>query len=273
MTERKIEKRAVRLRMAETGEKYTAARRALLEPKTEDYELGRLVRPGNVIAIVNGGGATNLALAMPVLARHLEGGGHLVVAQLGDDGWAMPGAPDLVVGRGIATIEEVRGWIEDEHEHEHELRQAVEAATPRVQVVGGLVPEQLAAALELGPNPLLYVQDIQTDPPLRPLAVADPPDEFAHVPENVRAIRRVIEETKATAIVCHCIPADDIQSWEPLAKVSDYTLAIEDDYMRRVVGGDKGLVEVTVDVFDSEGELGSYETTLDTRFLDWRQPR
>jgi hypothetical protein len=272
MTERRIEKRAVRLRMAETGEKYTAARRALLEPKTEDYELGHLVRPGMVIAIVNGGGATNLALAMPVLARHLEGGGHLVVAQLGDDSWAMPGAPDLVVGRGIATAEEVAGWIAAEDEHE--LRRAVEAAAPRVQVLEGLAtPDQLAAALELAPNPLLYVQDIQTDPPLRPLAVADPPDEFAEVPENVRAIRRVIEETKATAIVCHCIPADDIQSWEPLAKVTDYTLAIEDDYMRRVVGGDKGLVEVTVDVFDSEGELGSYETTLDTKFLDWRQPR
>jgi hypothetical protein len=272
MTERKREKRAVRRRMAETGEKYTAARRALVEPTTKDYELGHLVRPEKVIAIVNGGGATNLAFAMPVLARHLEDGGHLVVTQLGDDGWAMPGAPDLVVGRGIATAEEVGSWIGAEDEHQ--LRQAVEAAASRVQVLEGrATSEQLAAALERGPNPLLYVQDIQTDPPLRPLNVVDPPDEFANVPENVRTIRRVIEETKATAIVCHCIPADDIESWEPLAKVTDYTLAIEDDYMRRVVRGDEGLVEVTVEVFDSGGELGSYETTLDTRFLDWRQPR
>lgn len=265
MTENKLEKRAVRQRMAKTGEKYTVAHRALLEPEAADYELRHLVQPGNVVAIVNGGGGTNLSLALPVLARHLEDGGHLVLTRYRDDRDSIPGAPDLVVGRGIATVAEIVAWIEAKDEDA--LMQAVETAAPDALFFRGpTTPECLAAALELGPKPLLYVQDVQTDPPLELSGVEGRPHEYELVPENVRAIRAVVEMVGAAAIVCHCASAEDIESWEPLAAVCDYTLAIEDDYH-----SNPKEPPATVEVFDPAGELGSYETTIDTTFLGWRQ--
>ncbi len=266
MTENKHEKRAIRRRMAETGEKYTVASRALREP---GLELPDLVRPGSMVAIINSGGATNLSLAMPVLARHLEDGGHLVLTQYGDDRFAIPGAPDLVVGRGIATTAEIAGWIEDRDEGG--LRQAFEAAVSGVQVFKGpTTPERLVAALALGPNPLLFVQDIQTDPPILLSEAEDRLSDYELVPDNARAIRKAIAEAGSTAIVCHCMGAEDIESWEPLAAVCDYTLAIEHDHIR--LDRDEGQIAATIEVFDASGHLGSYETTIDSEFLDWRHP-
>lgn len=87
--------------------------------------------------------------------------------------------------------------------------------------------------------------------------MATPPDEFCACARKRPRDPKGDRKTKSAAIVCHCIPAHDIKSWEPLAKDAEYTLVIEDDFMRRGVGGDRELVEVTVEVFDREGELGS----------------
>lgn len=266
MTENKLEKRAIRRRMAKTGKKYTVASRALREP---GFELPDLVLPGKLVAIVNSGGATNLSLAMPVLARHLENGGHLVLTQYRDDPDSIPGAFDLVVGCGIATAAEIAGWIAARDEGT--LRQAVEAAAPGAHIFRGpTAPEVLAAALALGPNPLLFVQDIQTDPPILLSEEKVRLREYELVPDNARAIRKVLDETGSAAIVCHCMGAEDIESWEPLAAVCDYTLAIEHEPFR--FDRDERKAAATVDVFDSSGQLGSYETTIDTEFLDWRRP-
>lgn len=267
MTENKLKKRAIRERMAKTGEKYTAARRALLDVAAgpPSHELPHLLRPGAVVAIVNGGGGTNLALAMPVLARHLDEGGHLVVTQYGDDALALPNALDIVVARGVATLAQVTAWLESDDEES--LGQAVEAAVAGVRVFkGSTTPEILAGALELAPKPLLYVQDVQTDPPLRQPNPGRELSEFDLVPDNVRAIRGVIEKVGGQVIVGHCIPADDIESWEPISRVADYTLAIEHGY----IVGDKDEISATVEVFDSAGPLDSYKTSIDSSFLRWR---
>lgn len=270
MTDNKAQKRAIRQRMAETGEKYTDARRELLNPGTssDSFELRHLVKPRTVSAIVSSGGGTNLALAMPVLARHLDRGGHLVVTQYRDDASAMPGPLDLVVTRGIATLDEVRGWLEEDDRSG--LEPAVEAAAAGVQVFKGpTTPALLREALMLGPNPLLYVQDVQTDPPLQqPARNRRLKHEHELVPDNVEALGEVVLSVGASAIVGHCMPADDIESWEPLSKVADHTFAIEHDYLM----GDQveeGF-EATVDVFDPDGQLGSYKTVIDAAFLQWR---
>jgi hypothetical protein len=270
MTENKLEKRAIRQRMEETGEKYTIARRALQDAADgpSAHELQRLLRPESVTAIVSGGGGANLALAMPVLAQHLDDGGHLVVTQYRDDALALPNALDFVVTRGIATVAEVMTWLESDDEDS--LKRAIEAAVPGVQVSGGpTTPALLAKAMELGPKPLLYVQDVQTDPPLRQPNPGRELSEFDLVPDNVRAIRDVIDKVGGRAIIGHCIPAEDIESWEPISKVSDYTLAIEHDY---IIAGEDETDEVcaTVEVFDSAGPLDSYEATLDSGFSRWR---
>ncbi len=269
MTENKLLKRAIRQRMDETGEKYTAARRVLLDVGNgpPSHELQHLLRPGIMTAIVNGGGGTNLALAMPVLAQHLDNGGHLVVTQYGDDALALPNALDFVVMRSVATVAEVIAWIESDDEDS--LRQAIEAAVPNVKVFSGPTnPALLAEALELGSNPLLYVQDVQTDPPLRQPNPDRRLSEYDLVPDNVHAIRDVIEKVGGQAIIGHCIPGDDIESWEPISKVSDYTLAIEHDYIR--AGDESDEVKATVEVFDSAGPLDSYEAVINSAFLQWR---
>jgi hypothetical protein len=205
---------------------------------------------------------------MPVLARHLEGGGHLVFTQYRSDPDSIPGALDLVAARRIATVAEIASWIEAGDEDS--LQKAVAAAAPGVQrFKGPTTPERLAAALALGPDPLLFVQDIQTDPPILVSGTEGRPSPYELVPDNVRAIREVIDRVGAAAIVCHRMGAEDIESWEPLAAVSDYTLAIEDDYMR--FDRDERQVAATVSVFDPSGQLGSYETRIDTGYLDWRR--
>ncbi|HET7444521.1 MAG TPA: hypothetical protein VFJ57_07680 [Solirubrobacterales bacterium] len=270
MTDNKAQKRAIRQRMEETGEKYTTAQRALLATEDRCPELPQLIKPGAVIAIVNGGGATNLAFAMPVLAHHLDSGGHLVVTQYGDDRFAIPSAPDLVVARGIASVAEMTAWLEARDEGK--LRHAFEAAVSGVKVFKGpTTPEILADALKAEPNPLLYVQDVQTDPPLLRPAQADRRDEFELVPDNVRAIRQVIEQVRGAAIVGHCMPAYDIEGWEPISEVADHTLAIEHDYLRFDRDDDRRF-DATIEVFDPAGPLDSYETTIDTSFLRWRHP-
>jgi hypothetical protein len=272
MTENKLQKRAIRERMEKTDEKYTAARRALLDVAAgpPSHELHQLLRrPGTIVAVVNGGGGMNLALALPAIARHLDEGGHLVFSPYGDDFLGIPSAPDFAIARGVATLAEIETWIEGKDKEN--IGRAITEAAPGAQVLNGpSTPESLAEALELRPDPLLYVQDIQTDPPLRQPNPGRRLSEFDLVPENVQAIRPVIDKVEGRAIVGHCMPADDIESWESLSEVADYTLAIHDDYRSRSETN-PNLTEATIEVFDSAGPLDSYKTTIDHAFLHWRR--
>jgi hypothetical protein len=114
---------------------------------------------------------------------------------------------------------------------------------------------------EAGP-PVIWVQDIQTHPPLARAGE----DEFEGIGEQLAGLRAIAQQTQAIIAVGHCMPVDFIDGYEVILHGVDDTFVIDEE----VTSDDRGLRRATVEHHTQDAPAEEFERQIDTQFAAWR---
>lgn len=281
MTEQSALKEAIRARMERTGEKYTEARRKIIEidavEVTEHLETD--LQPGTMTAVIGGGGMTNFGLVMPRLLEFL-GRGYLV-AVAAHEGRPLPfnmSSPfDFVVARGLADNEELaRLFASEDDEDRERLRQLVDEAMEGMFFPGRPITErEWVSRLETAedePPAVLYVPDLQVDHPLSdwPSGESTTLGDFEAMPAQLTGLRSIARSTGAIVIGAHCMPPEGEGGWRVVSEIVDRTIVIQSN---RAVDEGRSRTH-TLHHYSNWAEHPGPErrtrTEIDTGFSDWR---
>lgn len=276
MTDNSAFKKQVRARMAETGEKYTEARRKILAgsdaprtplPPTTKIDLS----PESFTAILGGGGMTNLALAMPHLVAHASKGHPVVIAA--HEGrfstWTLGSPMDFLIAAGAIGREELARRLTSRSEDDRDYLSKMLNDFP-MTFIGGPQPAavweaQLAA--EDGKHAVLYVPDLNVDLPLSDW----PPTESRRslsskdfMPAQLAGLKSVARQARAAVI------GGTVDNWELVADIADAWIVLKDDLHSDKDGMRKAEVEFYSRWSEGSGPVRREQTTLDISFDQWR---
>lgn len=270
MTQNKDLKSEIRARMAATDEKYTQARRAVLAarggPTDLLSEVGKAVRPGRVTAVLSGGGATNLGVALPAIGKYVAAGHPLLHTTGGRDGvLAVPNDFDFAIEIGIASADEVgRAWSGTDED----LRALTEKMEPMMRQVTTLdgraaystLLDKLAERGPQGQCSILWVQDFDDG---GPIALGRPELGYREELEaQMPYLRRLADETSAIIVMGHLdANLDQRSDWWPIPQHADTTFVSAHDW-------DEPGSENAWMVFDGTTERGLVYGQ--GAFTDWR---
>ncbi|MDO8184655.1 hypothetical protein Q5424_04820 [Conexibacter sp. JD483] len=210
-------KRAVRERMAATGEKYTQAYRALTEP--DDGFIPEVV-PGKVTAVMSSGGHLNLDLIAPALTAALATGQRLIVVPYeGRTVYSLPGLLDLAVMRGITDDDAIAEIFATRDRARlariFEAVDDIEFWMPRVP--------QTRWEEKLDNQTVVWVQDVQAAAPLG--GVEGDPFRDHGMRAQLTTLRRIARDTGAGVAIANCT---DIQKdWKLVAECVDTAYGVE----------------------------------------------
>jgi hypothetical protein len=273
MTTDRAFKRAVRERMAQTGEKYTVARRALAGDdggsRRED-PITAALRPCRMTGFVSGGGMTTLGLVLPHLLRLEDEGHHLTIAphisgQRGHPMSELPSLLDQVTARGLATPQRM---AEDLAGELTLLRQLAERMPGSSLLPGATRDSRLSNHLREnerdGRTAVIWVQDVQTDPPL----TRGGDGGFDGIEAQLDGLRRIARETGAIVVVGHCMPPEYEDGWEVLRAGADDTFVIADD--TRLAATDDHIDSAVIEHHAADQPAYRFEREIDLRFGTWR---
>jgi hypothetical protein len=262
--------------MAVTGEKYTEAHRAVLQPPTHDSLIDAALKPGRTTAVVAGGGLTNLALLMPRLVRLHQAGHPLFVVPLEPQfrPRELPGLFDFVTATGLATTADIEAMIRaDERDRLVALLERVSENLTWIDVPQPCTRwrEQLAtASSRTGRAAVIFAQDVQADPPLSGARGPSGRGDLAAgrpVPAQAATLTRLARETGAIITFGHCMPFNYEEGWRHLTEIADHTIAIEIDEL------DLGQLDrpraATLHHHEDGHEIARVAATIDHRFRDW----
>lgn len=281
MTEQSALKDAVRERMARTGEKYTEARRRIIEIDAVEVtdRLETDLRPGTMTAVIGGGGMTNFGLVMPRLLEFLEQG-HLV-AVAAHEGRPVPfnmSSPfDFIVARGLADNEELARLFASEDEQDRErLRRLIDEAMEGMFFPGRPITErEWVSRLETTdgePRAVLYVPDLQVDHPLAdwPSGESTTLGDFEAMPAQLTGLRSIARRSDAIVIGAHCMPPEGEGGWRVVSEIVDETIVIQSN---RAVDEGRSRTH-TLHHYSNwaqhSGPERRTQTEIDTGFSDWR---
>lgn len=276
MTDNSAFKKLVRARMAQTGAKYTEARREVLaSTKTSRPAIPISVAvdlpPESFTAVLGGGGMTNLALVMPHLIDFARRGHPVFIAA--HEGrirtWSLGSPFDFLLAAGAISSEVLVGrYTSDSKEDRAFLRRKVEEL-PITFVPG---PQDTAAwegelAAKSGKHAVLYVPDLNADVPLSDWPQVGARSELSSLdlmPAQLAGLKAVARRSRAAVI------GGSVDSWEMVADVVDAWIVI-DDHLETT---EDGLRDATLDFHsrwsEDSGPIRQERTLIDTRFSDWR---
>jgi hypothetical protein len=224
-------KRAIRDRMAATGESYTQAARVLstTAPDGAAIAYGAL-KPGRLVASVCAGGMSNTALFLPALAR-LRDEGHAVVV-MPYRGNALPHPLDLVVLGGHSDPETLSGLDAPQ------ITALVKIAATGFEFLDR--PLRLAdwqrklddMRARTGRAPVMFVQDIQSNGPIVESLHAPErgESELDGIPRQVSALRVLANTAEAIIAVSHCDSPTTPGTWNAVEAAADEAFLITGDY-------------------------------------------
>lgn len=231
MTDQKALKRAVRARMARTGENYTTARRAVTGQNGggQRSPLAGLLAPGRSVLVVCGGGMLNTAFALPEVVRLAEAGHPLVVvADPRRKIEALASPVDVLIHHGSIDVDQAaRLVLEDERAT---LRSMVESLDIDLSMAPAYSTEEAwvrrleELAARAGVAPVVWVQDVQV---AGALDVEVGGEEKSAV--QVRALTRLAARTGAIVAAGHCMPADFEEGWQGEVAEASAAVVIETD--------------------------------------------
>jgi hypothetical protein len=240
VTQNSAVKKAVRARMAETGEKYTEARRKVLgEPG--DYKsppappLNLEFPPETFTAVIGAGGMTNLGLVMPSLTRMASEGHPVVIGshEGNPTAWNLASPFDFLVAAGkIGADELAKRWGSGE-ETDRDHLVALLDGFEMTFVPGAISAAEWTALLQSssdGKHAVLYVPDLQVDLPLSdwpPTEVRASVSDYDVMPAQLAGLKAVSRQAEAAVIGAYCAASYDRDSWRIVADIADDTIAID----------------------------------------------
>jgi hypothetical protein len=262
--------------MAQTGEKYTEARRGVLVGTQAGLPAIPLsvpidFSPESFTAILGGGGMTNLALAMPHLIDFARSGHPVSLAA--HEGrvraWTLGSPFDFLLAAGVISPEElVDRYTSGSEEDRAYLRKMVEdfpiTFVPGAQDTAAW-ERQLAA--EGGKHAVLFVPDLNTDLPLSDWPQAGARSALSSLdlmPAQLAGLKAVARRSRAAVI------GGSVDKWEMVADVADAWIVIND----HLETTEDGLRDATLDFHSRWSEdpdpVRQERVLIDTRFSDWR---
>ena len=228
MTENKLEKRAIRRRMAETGEKYTAASRALREARLElrissaletswrsSTAEGRRACPSRCLSWPGTWRAGDISSSRNTAAILIPSLAHSIWwPSAASRRWqrSPPGS------RLVMKTDSRRPSRQRRREPSASKGRRRQSALPPHSPSG---PILCSSSKTYRPIPRSWSLGRRSTQPLRAGAGQCPRDPEGDRQGRGRGDRLSLHGSRGHRVL-----------WEPLAAVSDYTLAIEDDYMR-----------------------------------------
>lgn len=280
MTDDRAMKKTVRARMAQTGEKYTEALRAVKTPAAAEpsrppsrRHLTDELRPESVTAVVSGSGATNLALILPDLIALRDAGHPVVIAahERGGGVGELPSPLDFAYASGLATIEEVQRAVRSQ---DRDALMSIDSRGTRgITFLGRpLTTSEWREALDAsgsGKEPVLWVPDIQVDAPLADWPVGTTLSEFDQIPVQLSGLRDLARYTGAIIGVGHCSPADFEHGWRIVAEIADQTVIIDEE-VNTSHGPRSDTRKANLRFVNRWGAEQNRSTTIDISFWDWR---
>lgn len=282
MTDNSAFKKLVRVRMAETGEKYTQARRNVLaasggsdSPALTPVQLSFPAE--TFTAIVGAGGMTNLGLAMPHLVDFAHSGHPVVIAAHEGEAsaWNLASPFDFLIAGGAISVEELAGRFASGSEEDRAYLRELLKSFPMTFMTGPQsAAEWIAALAPVGEkHAVLYVPDLQVDVPLTDWPRADVRSslsDFDMMPAQLTGLKSVAREARAAVIGGHCMPAPDADGWRIVADIADDTIVMDG----RPSQGNDSIYESTLDFYSywAEGRqpVRQEQTLVDVSFDRWR---
>ena len=259
--------------MEATGEKYTLARRAVLNGDGSDGTwadpVRTALRPGTVTAVIAGGGMNNLGLVMPQLIALLDTGHQLMTVLSERRGLLnVPSPFDFVVARGVTDSAEVDRLLQQDDWDR--LADLVSRGADGITFVDGpVVPsvwrEELEARRERDLMPVLWVQDIQVGPP----CAIGRGDEFEQIPRQIEELRFLARGTGAIVALGHCMILEDEEGWRPVVDAVDEAFVIDADLVSPEEPAEPRGATI-LHYRDGQSE-GVFRRKLDTNFCRWRR--
>jgi hypothetical protein len=284
VTDNSAFKKDVRARMAETGEKYTEARRNLLaassgalseRPAPPPVQIG--FPPETLTAIVGPGGMTNLGLAMPYLIDLAREGHPVVIATHEGEAsaWNLASPFDfLVAGKRIGAEELSTRWTSGSGEDRAHLRKLLDEF-PMTFATGRQPFASWVAALGAvdGKHAVLYVPDLQVDVPLSDWPQAElrsSLSDFDLMPAQLTGLKAIAREARAAVIGAHCMPARDADGWRVVADIADDTIVTDGE----PTAANDSIYDSTLDFYSRWAEepqpVRRERALVDVSFDQWR---
>lgn len=282
VTDNSAFKKLVRARMAETGEKYTEARRNVLAASggSESPALTpvQLSFPAETFtAIVGAGGMTNLGLVMPHLIDFARSGHPVVIAAHEGEAsaWNLASPFDFLIAENAISIEELAGRLTSGAEEDRAyLRESLNGFPMTFMTGPQSAREWIAALAPIGEkHAVLYVPDLQVDLPLSDWPRADlrsSLSDFDVMPAQLAGLKSIAREARAAVIGGHCMPAPDADGWRVVADIADDTIVMEG----RPSAGNDSIYESRLDFYsrwaDDPQPVRQERTLVDVSFDRWR---
>jgi hypothetical protein len=285
VTQNRSVQQAARKRALETGENYTTAMRATLAARGDDDAGNRArrppapavnpdaLRPGTVTVAISGGGAGNLGLVLPDLVR-LRNAGHTVLAAKHDSGRGIVdlGSPlDFAWAGGYATIAEIRAMLAERAPDE--IVRFVTRANHGIRFLAR--PLSMGEWRELikeatanpGKQPVVWVQDIQTNGAIAGWPGSSRLSEYDQVPLQLSGFKELAEDTGCIVAAGHVLP-DDEPGWRVVAGIATEVMVLDEESPRLSEVAKPREVELRH--LNPNGDDWTTTATLDTSFWDWR---
>lgn len=283
VTQNSAVKKAVRARMAETGEKYTEARRNLLgstatpSPPAAGLPEGYTFQPESLTAAVCGGGMSNLGLVMPTLLRLAEEGHpvHVAAHEGEPSAWNMASPFDFLVASGAIGAEELANlWTSGVEEDQNHLRKLMKDL-PISFANGPRSSESWIEALESSQenkHAVLYVPDLQVDYPLSDWpsrASRSSLSDFDIMPAQLTGLRSVAREANAAVVGGHCMPIRMEGGWRVVEEIVDEFMLLSTSPRESADEVQEAQIEVH-SRWAEERPARVEQIQIDTRFSQWR---
>lgn len=278
-------KREARARQKQTGEKYSVARRNVIDGKNGGpgpLPGARLaLDPETVSAVISGFGMHNLGLAMPtLLAAAADGQTVVIAAHEGEQTpWNMASPLDFLAASGRDGFEAIAAW---KRRNEEQTRQRVmdllNVVLAEFTFAQGPLPEQGWLEL-LGKGPsVLYIPDLQVDLPLSDWhgKRTEKLSQFDLIPVQLTGLKSLARKSGAAILGGHCMGAADEGGWRVVAEIADETILIHEDERpyeeERYILDDDHRREVRLERRSrwSEDKAPEERAVIDTSFCDWR---
>jgi hypothetical protein len=268
-------KQQIRARMREHGEKYTVARRAilneLLDPDARSL-LRKALTEGALVASVCGGGSVNTTFLLPELVVLRDAGHELAVLpydpHLG--AYALPSPLDFAVLSGHCTVDDIR------RRDKGKLVPAVDDAMVGIHVFSGArsrsdwTGTMTLMAERSGRAPVLFVQDAQAAGPFAEWLPGPGRrrHEFDLLPGQLMELAMLARTTGAIIAIGHCQAASEEDDWRVVAERAADTFVIDTPRWSESEG-----VEPTIRyISERNGADHCVRGWVDSRFDEWRMP-